>query len=98
MFVVQTFDFINRFKINATTGVVTVASEGLNREQDPSFSLTVAATDSGGFSSRTQLTVFLSDVNDMSPQFEKSLFIASIRENEVEFIPSLFVKVVGQTF
>ncbi len=56
-----------RFAINASTGVVTVASGAvLDREATPSLSVVVRATDSsGGFDEQT-FTISLTDVNEFN--------------------------------
>lgn len=60
-----------RFAINASTGVITVADGSLlNYESAASHNLTVQVTDSVGQSYTEQFTINLTNVNEASPEVD----------------------------
>ena len=73
---------VSLFSVNATSGVVSVAST-LDRETEPVHVLEVTVSDNGSpqFNATTTLTVILVDSNDNDPIFEQSSYSFSIPEN-----------------
>ncbi len=69
-----------RFSIDPASGLIEVAAK-LDREEVPSYNLTVSAIDGGSppATGTTLVSVVLSDVNDSPPELETSK--ASIKEN-----------------
>ena len=76
------FSFLLSFKIDPSTGVITVKST-LDRETQAQFSLRVVAKDSGtpSLSASTVVMVMIDDVNDNAPVFSPQIFYGSIRED-----------------
>eukprot|EP00035_Acanthoeca_spectabilis_P006219 m.122020 g.122020 ORF g.122020 m.122020 type:complete len:4758 (-) comp13405_c0_seq2:212-14485(-) len=75
-------DLFGQFSMDATTGVLSVAA-GLNREQIPTYTLTVTATDTG-VSAQTNTTVFtvvVGDANDNVPQWIGEPYAVSVSED-----------------
>ncbi|XP_076446801.1 cadherin-23-like [Babylonia areolata] len=74
----------DRFRVNSTTGIVTVGPGALlDREADDSFSLQLLALDRGDppRSSTTTLSVSLLDVNDEKPFFGQERRAVHLRED-----------------
>lgn len=74
--------FLSSFKIDLSSGVITVKSP-LDRESQAEFSLTVVAKDSGTpfLSASVVVRVIIDDVNDNAPVFSQQMFYGSIRED-----------------
>ncbi|XP_061550628.1 desmocollin 2-like protein [Phycodurus eques] len=78
---------LDRFAINPTTGVITTATNTLDREIKDKYMVTVQIKDmdgaaSGLFTTGTA-TITLSDINDNPPTFTKNLYQATAKENEI---------------
>ncbi|XP_045072088.1 protocadherin-23-like [Coregonus clupeaformis] len=79
---IQGEDYGGRFTIHATTGTVST-TRALDREERPSYTLCIQASDGGQpspLSSSTQLLVLLLDQNDNSPLFTRKSYRASLAE------------------
>ena len=70
-----------KFRISRQTGLIQVAGH-LDRETDPSYSLTVTATDRGTppHSSSTSVRITVTDVNDEPPQFASDSYSTAVNE------------------
>uniref|UniRef100_UPI001CD8EB32 neural-cadherin-like n=1 Tax=Solea senegalensis TaxID=28829 RepID=UPI001CD8EB32 len=73
--------FSEIFTINPTTGTITVAMAGLDREQAESYLLVVEARDGGGMTGTGTATIQIKDVNDHAPWFTDHSCVAKISEN-----------------
>ncbi|XP_032376231.1 LOW QUALITY PROTEIN: neural-cadherin-like [Etheostoma spectabile] len=73
--------FSEMFTINPTTGTITVAMGGLDREQVESYLLVVEARDGGGMTGTGTATIQIKDVNDHAPRFTDHSCLARISEN-----------------
>ncbi|XP_014251864.1 cadherin-related tumor suppressor [Cimex lectularius] len=71
------------FKINSTTGVVSLLKP-LDREQQAEYTLTLVAMDTGTppLIGSGSLKIIVQDVNDHSPEFDRSVYVVSVRENQ----------------
>lgn len=86
-------DASSEFRIDSVTGVITVAKP-LDREKQPSYTLTVQSSDRGS-SPRTDTTtvsIVLKDVNDFIPTFELSPYSVNVPEN-LETLPKVILQV-----
>lgn len=76
------------FTINGDTGVITTATNTLDREVQDQHMVTVQIKDMGGdangLSSTATATINLSDINDNPPTFTKSSYDVSVPENQGE--------------
>ena len=72
----------NHFKIDASSGIVTLAKP-LDRETRGAYNLTVRAMDSGRprKSSITHLLVVVLDVNDNPPEFGSKYYFSYVNES-----------------
>ncbi|KAM6946138.1 neural-cadherin-like [Aplochiton taeniatus] len=68
------------FAIDASTGTLTVASDGLDREVAETHRLVVEARDGGGMTGTATATVRVSDVNDHVPRFAEEWCGARVSE------------------
>ncbi|XP_077472126.1 desmocollin 2-like protein [Stigmatopora argus] len=78
---------LDRFAINPTTGVITTATNTLDREVKDKYNVIVQIKDMDGaanglFTTGTA-TITLSDINDNPPTFTKKLYQATANENEI---------------
>lgn len=69
------------FTINPSTGTITVAMEGLDREQVESYLLFVEARDGGGLAGVATATIQIKDLNDHAPKFTDDTCMVKISEN-----------------
>ncbi|XP_031549951.1 protocadherin Fat 4-like isoform X2 [Actinia tenebrosa] len=71
----------DRFSIENTTGIITLASE-LNRETTPQYTLTIQAYDGGSPPKTNTTTVIINllDVNDISPSFSPRVMNVVVSE------------------
>lgn len=69
------------FTINPSTGTITVARSGLDREMMDSYTVVVEARDGGGMSSTATVHVQVSDVNDHVPRFLDRTCRATVPES-----------------
>lgn len=73
--------FSEMFAINPTTGTISVAISGLDREHIESYLLVVEAKDGGGMTGTGTATIQVKDVNDHAPRFTDHSCMARISEN-----------------
>lgn len=73
--------FSEVFAINPTTGTISLAMGGLDREQVESYLLVVEARDGGGMTGTGTATVYVKDVNDHAPRFIDHSCMVRISEN-----------------
>uniref|UniRef100_A0A8C4YYS6 Si:ch211-186j3.6 n=1 Tax=Gadus morhua TaxID=8049 RepID=A0A8C4YYS6_GADMO len=71
---------MDMFSINGTTGTITVAMAGLDREQMDSYLLVVEARDGGGMTSTGTATIRVRDINDHAPIFTEHACLARVSE------------------
>ncbi|KAG9352523.1 hypothetical protein JZ751_020937 [Albula glossodonta] len=69
------------FSINTTTGTISVAQGGLDRERVERYLLVVEAKDGGGMVGTGTATIRVTDVNDHAPSFAENSCTARISEN-----------------
>ncbi|XP_057692632.1 neural-cadherin-like isoform X2 [Corythoichthys intestinalis] len=69
------------FMIDSSTGTISVASEGLDRELADSHRLVVEACDGGRMTSTATATIILTDINDHEPKFQQERCAATVPEN-----------------
>lgn len=81
------------FHINATSGILSVTSDKLDREATPTVSLRVVATDGGGKTASAELAVAVEDINDNAPVFAAPAYSCRVSEAAV---PGNFTCVVVQ--
>uniref|UniRef100_A0A667Y7I2 Uncharacterized protein n=1 Tax=Myripristis murdjan TaxID=586833 RepID=A0A667Y7I2_9TELE len=72
---------VNLFTIDSSTGTISVAAEGLDREFAESHRLVVEARDGGGMTGTATATVVVSDINDHVPKFREDWCGARVPEN-----------------
>ncbi|XP_046560030.1 cadherin-related family member 1-like isoform X2 [Haliotis rubra] len=73
-----------------SSGLVTVASDQLDRETKSVYYISVEATDPGGLKDTAQLTVSITDVNDNAPVFRRD-YDGYLKENETSFSKPIIV-------
>ncbi|GFN94954.1 cadherin-23, partial [Plakobranchus ocellatus] len=72
------------FDINVTSGEVSVADEGLDREKQELFFLTVIAEDGGGRKESQLLTIRVADKNDNAPVILSTQYQTYLVEDSIE--------------
>ncbi|XP_043981143.1 neural-cadherin-like isoform X3 [Gambusia affinis] len=80
----QNSDNANLFTIDSSTGTISVAAEGLDRELADSHHLVVEARDGGGMTGTATVTVVVTDVNDHVPKFSEDWCGARVPESTLE--------------
>ncbi|XP_075045190.1 cadherin-1-like [Mixophyes fleayi] len=76
------------FTINSETGMISVISTGLDRENYPQYTLTIRATDQegAGYATDGKAVIFVTDTNDNPPIFDPSTYAEQVPENEKDFV------------
>lgn len=74
----------NLFTIDSSTGTISVAAEGLDRELADSHHLVVEARDGGGMTGTATVTVTVTDINDHVPKFREDWCEARVPESTPE--------------
>ncbi|XP_061826093.1 neural-cadherin-like isoform X1 [Nerophis lumbriciformis] len=69
------------FYIDSSTGTISVAADGLDRELVESLQLVVEARDGGGMTSTATATIVLIDINDHVPKFQEDMCGTRVPEN-----------------
>ncbi|KAM4618313.1 neural-cadherin-like [Polymixia lowei] len=72
---------VDFFTIDSSTGTISVAVEGLDREVAESHRLVVEARDGGGMIGTATATIAVTDVNDHVPKFREDWCGARVSEN-----------------
>uniref|UniRef100_A0A672H8B9 Neural-cadherin-like n=1 Tax=Salarias fasciatus TaxID=181472 RepID=A0A672H8B9_SALFA len=72
------------FAIDSSTGTISVAAEGLDRERADSHRLLVEARDGGGMTGTATVTVLVTDINDHVPKFKEDWCGAHVPESTNE--------------
>ncbi|XP_014844381.1 PREDICTED: neural-cadherin-like [Poecilia mexicana] len=80
----QNSDNANLFTIDSSTGTISVAAEGLDRELADSHHLVVEARDGGGMTGTATVTVLVTDVNDHVPKFSEDWCGTRVPESTLE--------------
>lgn len=80
----------DKFKINKTTGVISVSK--LDYEKRNFYSLTVEATDGGDRKATVNVDVFVQDINDESPIFKPKFYTGLLKEGKTSFEYEVTVK------
>ena len=78
----------NHFNISPLSGLLQT-TQPLDRENIPSYVLTIRATDAGSppLSSETQVNITILDVNDLAPEFIGVPYTAQVEENTLPVYP-----------
>lgn len=82
------------FSIDSSTGTISVAAEGLDRELADSHHLVVEARDGGGMTGTATVTVVVTDINDHVPKFREDWCGARVPESTKEDAPILELSAV----
>ena len=82
------------FTIDSSTGTISVAAEGLDREFADSYQLVVEARDGGGMTGTATVTVVITDINDHVPKFKEDWCGARVPESTNEDAPILELSAV----
>lgn len=82
------------FTIDSSTGTVSVAAEGLDREFADSHHVVVEARDGGGMTGTATVTIVVTDINDHVPKFIEEWCGARVPESTNEDAPILEVRAV----
>ncbi|XP_059146713.1 cadherin-23-like isoform X2 [Physella acuta] len=82
-FVTFTLGNFAHFKINSTTGEITVAYSNIDRETDALYKGIVQAMDGGspGLTATTEISISITDVDDNGPVFSPSVYRMEVKEN-----------------
>lgn len=72
------------FTIDSSTGTISVAAEGLDREFADNHRLVVEARDGGGMTGTATVTIVVTDINDHVPKFRTDRCGARVPENTNE--------------
>lgn len=82
------------FTIDSSTGTVSVAAEGLDRELAGSHQLVVEARDGVGMTGTATATIVVTDINDHVPKFKEDWCGAHVPESTREDAPILELSAV----
>lgn len=83
------------FKLNATSGLITVLDSNLlDAETNPLLEFAVEAADENGdgLKSTAKITVNITDINDVAPEFEKNLYEFILHPDKDHFTLPAFVR------
>eukprot|EP00066_Takifugu_rubripes_P016640 XP_011605906.1 PREDICTED: neural-cadherin-like [Takifugu rubripes] len=69
------------FTIDSSTGTISVAAEGLDREFANTHRVVVEASDGGGMTGTATVTIAVTDINDHTPKFLEDWCGARVSEN-----------------
>uniref|UniRef100_H3CSG8 Uncharacterized protein n=1 Tax=Tetraodon nigroviridis TaxID=99883 RepID=H3CSG8_TETNG len=69
------------FAIDSSTGTISVAAEGLDREFADTHRVVVEASDGGGMTGTATVTIAVTDINDHAPKFLEDWCGAHVSEN-----------------
>lgn len=69
------------FAIDSSTGTISVAAEGLDRELADTHRVVVEASDGGGMTGTATVTIAVTDINDHAPKFLEDWCGAHVSEN-----------------
>lgn len=83
------------FSIDEDSGVITTAVCCLDREQNPEFTIKVAAIDGGGLKGTGTALIKIKDINDMPPEFSKKEYTVEVEETDGDQIPDFPILVVS---
>uniref|UniRef100_A0AAQ6IRH7 Neural-cadherin-like n=1 Tax=Anabas testudineus TaxID=64144 RepID=A0AAQ6IRH7_ANATE len=81
---VQNVNNADLFTIDSSTGTISVAAEGLDREFADNHRLVVEARDGGGMTGTATVTIVVTDINDHVPKFRTDRCGARVPENTNE--------------
>lgn len=82
------------FTIDSSTGTISVATEGLDRELTDRHHVVVEARDGGGMTGTAAVTIVVTDVNDHVPKFVEDWCGARVPEGTNEDAPLLELRAV----
>ncbi|CAB1450762.1 unnamed protein product [Pleuronectes platessa] len=85
---------VDLFTIDSSTGTISVAGEGLDREITENHRLVVEARDGGGMTGTATATVIVTDINDHVPKFKEDWCGARVPESTKEDAPILELSAV----
>ncbi|XP_045202941.2 protein dachsous-like [Mercenaria mercenaria] len=83
----------NYFEIDENSGLITLATSDLDREQKSSYVFTVSVQDAGyplQFDTATVI-INVTDINDSPPTFKDNMYFATIPENQEQEVIHTFV-------
>ena len=86
------FCFVSSFRINSTSGSVSVMSNQTDREREDRYYMVVVATDGGGLQQTVPLTINITDRNDNPPVFLRDQYDVILDERATHFSHSESVK------
>ncbi|XP_061577385.1 neural-cadherin-like isoform X1 [Cololabis saira] len=87
-------DHADLFTIDSSTGTISVAAEGLDREETDRHHLVVEARDGGGLTGTASVTIVVTDINDHVPKFREDFCGARVPESTHEDAPLLELSAV----
>lgn len=90
----QNADGADLFMIDSSTGTISVAAEGLDREHADTHHMVVEARDGGGMTGTATVTIVVTDINDHVPKFREDWCGARVPESTNEDAPILELSAV----
>lgn len=90
----QNADGADLFMIDSSTGTISVAAEGLDREHADTHRMVVEARDGGGMTGTATVTIVVTDINDHVPKFREDWCGARVPESTNEDAPILELSAV----